>query len=169
MALYAAHHVGDYWVQTDHQAAHKGAAGKEGSWACTKHVVTYTATQAAFLALECAVTGRRPGLGRAALALGVSALTHYAADRRDHGLMVKLAKRIPGKAKFLRLGVPRAGARDVMLRYPDMYGEGERAEHRRVAFDDNPSLGTGSWALDQSWHIALGVFLPALILEGKER
>lgn len=139
LALYAAHHVGDYWVQTDHQAAHKGDAGPEGAWQCLAHVLTYVATQAVALLLLVAATGLDIGWGIWP-ALLLSGATHYAADRREHGWMFKLARRIPGKGRFMSLGVPRAGR------------------------DDNPSLGTGSWALDQSWHIWLGVYLPALVL-----
>ncbi len=160
MALYAGHHVGDYWVQTDHQAQHKGAPGAEGRQECLKHVLTYTATQAVFLAASAMVTGKRPSLGRAALALGISAVTHYAADRRDHGLMVKLAKRIPGKAAFLKLGVPRPLVANASTTTSGL-------DLKPVPLD-NPSLGTGAWALDQSWHIALGVFLPTAILEAGE-
>ena len=51
-ALIAAHHVGDYWVQTDHQAVNKGRHGTRaenaaGRKACLAHVATYTATTTA--------------------------------------------------------------------------------------------------------------------------
>ena len=49
ITLYVAHHVGDYWIQTDHQACHKGAGGAEGRIACLKHVATYTLTQLGYL------------------------------------------------------------------------------------------------------------------------
>lgn len=161
MALYAGHHAGDYWVQSDHDAAHKGLPGKEGHLACLRHVLSYTATQAVMVGIQAAVTKSRPNLPRLALGLAVSAVTHYAADRRDHGLMVKLAKRIPGKEKFLKLGVPRPLAVSAMPNpaYP---------HEVMPATLDNPSLGTGSWALDQSWHIVLGVFLPSLIIGDDE-
>lgn len=161
MALYAGHHAGDYWVQSDHDAAHKGLPGKEGHLACLRHVLSYTATQAVMVGIQAAATKSRPNLPRLALGLAVSAVTHYAADRRDHGLMVKLAKRIPGKEKFLKLGVPRQGAR--YLEDPENV-----TEPAHYSYDDNPSLGTGSWALDQSWHIVLGVFLPSLIIGDDE-
>jgi hypothetical protein len=138
-SFYAGHHLGDYWVQTDHQAAHKGLAGWAGRWACLKHVLSYTATQGVLVALAAAVLDWSAGWP-VLVALAVSAVTHYAADRRGFGPMFWLARLIPGKGRFLTLGVPRAGR------------------------DDNPSLGTGAWALDQSWHIALGVFLPALVM-----
>jgi hypothetical protein len=134
IALYVGHHVGDYWVQTDAQAAHKGDAGPRGRGACISHVSTYVFTQAVVLGLACMALGTMVQLVAFWVALLVSGLTHYAADRREHGLMFKLARRIPGKAKFLELG------------------------------KDSGSLGTGAWALDQSWHLFFGVFVPALIL-----
>lgn len=150
IALYVAHHVGDYWVQTDRQALRKGDAGPAGRIACLLHVATYTLTQAVVLAVVFLTLGYRFDLASWLLALGVSAVTHYAADRREHGLMFRLARAIPGKADFLRLGSPRRSLVQT--------GTGEWVSI------DLPSLGTGAWALDQSWHLALGVFLPALIL-----
>lgn len=81
-ALTASHEVADHWVQVDAQAIKKGWAGRTGRRACASHVATYTATQAA--ALLAADRAFRLGIGwrRAAAALAVSALTHYAADRQ---------------------------------------------------------------------------------------
>lgn len=140
LALYAAHHVGDYWIQTDHQARHKGCNGARGVRACVAHVYTYTLTQALFVAV---VYGYfRPDITWLGVFLGlaVSAVTHYLADRREHGIMFDIARMFPGKENFLKLGVPRPGR------------------------DDNPSLGTGAWALDQAWHIFFGVFVAALLM-----
>jgi hypothetical protein len=181
-ALYVGHHVGDYWVQTDHQAKHKGAAGREGRDACGMHVITYLFTQLAFLVLVQLTLGISNGhWWSVLLSLAVSGLTHYAADRREHGLMFKLARLLPGKVNFLKLGVPREpwalevltpcsachqrgriGAGVYSEPCSDCFGQGSIVETLTRA--DNPSLGTGAWALDQSWHIALGVFVPALIL-----
>lgn len=140
VALYAAHHVGDYWVQTDHQAQHKGLAGAIGRGACSMHVLTYVTTQWLFLTVLELMSGQEVPDGRAVIALLVSGATHWMADRREHGVLFWLARRIPGKGRFLMLGVPRAGR------------------------DDNPSLGTGAWALDQAWHIFWGVFVAALVI-----
>jgi hypothetical protein len=61
----------------------------------------------------------------------VSAVTHYWADRRT--TLARLADAL-GKGGYYRLGAPRPGR------------------------DDNLSLGTGAYALDQSWHwLWLGV------------
>lgn len=79
--LTAAHEIGDYLVQRDADAVAKGRHGTDGIAACSRHVASYTATQA--LALYAA--DRHLGLGlnarRAAAGLALSAVTHYAADR----------------------------------------------------------------------------------------
>lgn len=154
--LYVGHHIGDYWVQTDHQAQHKGAAGWEGRVQCLLHVLSYTLTQTVLLVVTLLALGLEVHPLAAPLGMLVSAVTHYLADRREYGWMVKLAWLIPGKAAFLRLGIPRQ----------DLWVEAERQDgtERDWTALDNPSLGTGAWALDQSWHIALGVWLPALII-----
>lgn len=138
VALYAAHTVGDHWVQTGAQAAGKGAHSAAGRWACTRHVVTLTATKGAFLVA--AVLVRDLPLTPAAVAAGltVDAGSHWWADRRH--TLAALAARL-GKTDFYALGAPRAG------------------------HDDNPSLGTGAYALDQSWHIGW-LFVAALIVAG---
>lgn len=135
-ALYAAHQVADHWIQTQHQADHKGQAGWIGRWNCAKHVATYGATQLTALALMAAVTGWRPTALTLAAGMAVNLASHYIADRRTPLFRLAMAT---GSAKFWRLGAPR----------PDR--------------DDNPSLGTGAYALDQSWHVGF-LFLSALII-----
>jgi hypothetical protein len=84
-ALYAAHEIGDHWVQTQHQADHKHEPGRSGWYALIGHVATYTTTAAVALALviwRCdihvdATTGYRILAG-----LAISAITHGWADRR---------------------------------------------------------------------------------------
>jgi hypothetical protein len=176
-ALYAGHHIGDYWIQSDHQARHKGDAGRAGARECLLHVGSYTLTQALCLVLLSAVTGWTTNFFAVLGALAVSAATHYAADRREHGLMVRLARLLPGKADFMRLGVPRAGVHiETWETCPGCKGTGLHCDLCRGGgrvlggrVGDNPSLGTGAWALDQSWHIALGVFVPALIMAAAAR
>jgi hypothetical protein len=149
LALYAGHHVGDYWFQTDHQARHKGDDGREGALSCALHVLSYLATQAACVGLLVFATGLHVSVAGVLAGLTVSGVTHYLADRREHGIMFRLARLIPGKANFLELGKPRQGVTpDGMVR------------------DDNPTLGTGAWALDQAWHIFWGVFVAALLMAG---
>lgn len=155
LAMYAGHHIGDYWVQTDHQASHKGLPGSEGVLQCLLHVISYVATQTFMLILLSASVGLDVPAWSITLALAVSGVTHYLADRREHGLMFKLARLIPGKEIFLKMGRPRG-------LYVRAFGlDSERT--REVALD-NPSPATGAWALDQAWHIFFGVFIPALIL-----
>ncbi|WP_229680398.1 transcriptional regulator [Saccharopolyspora thermophila] len=101
--MFAAHQVGDYWVQTDAQAQTKGCHGPEGARACAAHVASYTALSAMTLvglnkALGLGLTGRA-----IAAAQVISAVTHYAADRREHGLMFPLARKT-GHAGFLDRG-----------------------------------------------------------------
>jgi hypothetical protein len=104
LALYAAHHVGDYWVQTHSQSMLKGTAGAVGRGACRRHVASYLLTQALFLTAVCLVTGAEISPLGEVLALAVSGLTHYAADRREHGIMFKLARWMPWKAGFVDFG-----------------------------------------------------------------
>lgn len=156
VALYAAHHVGDYWVQTDHQAQHKGQAGHEGRINCMWHVLSYVATQYVFLLVVMLTVGARMSVLGMGAALAVSGVTHYLADRREHGIMFWLARRLPGKARFLALGAPRPSLTALALSSAD-------PEYKDEVPLDNPSLGTGAWALDQSWHIFWGVFVAAIL------
>lgn len=141
LAFYVGHHVGDCWVQTDHQARTKGQAGKLGRIACFDHVLSYTVTQMlTFMLVTQVLDLHFSHWWTMPAALFVSGGTHYMADRREHGLMFWLARRL-GKGSFMKLGVPRGGH-----------------------YDDNPQLATGAWALDQSWHLFFGVLIPALII-----
>ena len=184
VALYAAHHVGDYWVQTDHQARHKGDAGIAGAVQCAWHVVTYVSTQFAFLVLLFLVTGFAAPAWQVHVALVVSGVTHYLADRREHGIMFRIARLLPGKSAFLRLGTPREPRTvEAWFDCPSCKGRGSGGSASdestnggcwdcrgggklpsTLVLDDNPSLGTGVWALDQAWHIFFGVFVAALVV-----
>lgn len=136
VALYAAHQVADHWIQTSHQAATKGAPGWRGRAACAAHVATYTVTAVVALTGLMAATGWTPTLGRLIAGLGVSAASHYWAERRTP--LAGLCDRL-GKTGFYQLGAPRPG------------------------HDDNPSLGTGAYALDQAWHVGW-LFIAALLI-----
>ena len=86
-ALFAAHHVADYWIQTDHQAANKGRHGSPsenaaGRAACLAHVASYSTAVTAVVAgtnrvLALGATWRGILAGQA-----ISAVSHYWADRR---------------------------------------------------------------------------------------
>jgi hypothetical protein len=154
VALYAAHHVGDYWVQRPIDAERKADAGPRGRLHCLTHVLTYVATQTVFLAVITLVLHLDTSLLGVVLGLLVSGVTHYIADRRRP--LAWLAGLIPGKADFMKLGAPRTPAIveiDVELGV-------------EITCTDNPQLATGAWALDQSWHIFWGVFVAALIMVG---
>ncbi|MBG6089861.1 DUF3307 domain-containing protein [Actinomadura viridis] len=132
-ALHAGHMVGDYWAQTDRCAQAKGKPGKDGRRACATHVATLTATQAAFISLAAAATGERLPARRVAAGLAVNAISHYAIDRRDHGVMPHLCRALRryGKEDFARLGAP--------------------------------GLASGAAYLDQAWHIAWCAISAAII------
>ncbi|WP_030398614.1 hypothetical protein [Kitasatospora purpeofusca] len=99
--------VADHWVQNDHQASTKGqhdhvegqstAAGRR---ACLAHVTSYVAAQAAALAVGSKLLGLKLSPARVVGALVISAVTHYAADRREP--LRKLAD-ATGKGTFVRL------------------------------------------------------------------
>lgn len=146
--LKSAHTFGDHWLQTHDQACDKGKCGKElrrGQLACLRHVATMTAAKAVMLAATAGVTGARFPLRRTALALALDAASHYALDRR--WTLEQLAKKLSwmGKDGFYHLGMPREGK------------------------DDNPSLGTGAYALDQSAHDFFLWLAALLIASGVQR
>ena len=126
VAFFAAHQIGDHWVQTSHQAGHKHLRNNTGRLACARHVATYTATTSATVATARKLLGLP--ISRTGFVAGqaISAATHYWADRR---FTLAAAAKATGHAQFYKLGAPREGR------------------------DDNPSLGTGAYAMDQSWHV----------------
>ena len=129
-ALLAAHQVGDHWVQTSTQSAVKGKPGWPGRRACAAHVATLTAAKIAALA-GLHLAGYRVRAGRAAAALAADAVAHYLADRRSldpPAGLAALAFRLD-RGGFWMFGLPRPG------------------------HDDNPSLGSGAYALDQAFHL----------------
>ncbi|MFC7530488.1 DUF3307 domain-containing protein [Actinoplanes sp. GCM10030250] len=136
VALFVAHQVADHWIQTQHQADCKGRPGWSGRLACAAHVATYTLTALVALAALAMSTDLDVNPGNVAAGLAISAVTHYIADRRTP---LKRLAELTGSAKFYALGCPRPGR------------------------DDNPSLGTGSYALDQSFHY-LFLFVAALVI-----
>lgn len=80
--LTGSHELADHWVQIDAHATVKGQRGPRGARACTLHVASYTATQAAALTAANRLLGLRLGWRRAGAALAISAVTHYIADRQ---------------------------------------------------------------------------------------
>lgn len=147
--LLVAHNVADHWVQSNAQAAAKGGPGWPGRLACARHVATYTATTALAVGLAWL------GFGLPVTPLGfvldqaLSAVTHYWADRRS--TLAALA-RVAGKGEFWALGAPRS-----IALVDSRTGNGAEIEitdlctGKQVPFD-NPTLGTGAYALDQAFH-----------------
>lgn len=131
-ALYAAHSVGDHWIQTHGQACAKGGAGWAGRIACAGHVATLTLTKAAALVAVVLVTGLSLAPLAAVAGLAVDAVSHYWADRR---VTLRRLARSLGKGDFYA------------------FGQGSRC------------MGTGAYALDQSWHVGW-LFVAALIIAG---
>lgn len=122
------HNVADHWVQTDQQATDKGRHDHVGVLACLRHVATYTITLSIMLGVvwglfDLAITPLGFLLGQV-----VSAVSHYWADRRYTLQWLATKFTWLGKKKFYHMGAPRPGK------------------------DDNPCIGTGSYALDQAWH-----------------
>lgn len=128
-AMFVGHSVGDHWVQTGHQAVCKGGAGWSGRWACAKHVGTLQMTKATLLAPTWLLLDLKLSLGAVALAFTVDAVSHYWADRRV--TLERLARR-----KWVNKGVFYDQGTDLVNH------KGEHAPH----------IGTGRYALDQSWH-----------------
>ncbi len=135
-AVFVAHQVADHWIQTQHQADCKGRPGWPGRIACAAHVTTYTLTALAALAALAVTLGLDLNPGKVTAGLAVSAVTHYIADRRAP--LRRLAELV-GASRFYALGCPRPGR------------------------DDNPSLGTGAYALDQAFHLFF-LFVAALVI-----
>ncbi|WP_199440755.1 DUF3307 domain-containing protein [Umezawaea beigongshangensis] len=145
--LLVAHAVADHWGQTSHQAATKGRPGRAGRVACASHVAVYTAVTAAVVALLWAVLDLTISPAGFFTGQVVSAVTHYWADR--YTTLAKLAALV-GKAEFYALGAPREviALTDTDVKVRLFHTDAGGAE---VSWD-NPSLGTGAYALDQSWH-----------------
>ncbi|GLV86573.1 hypothetical protein Slala03_62620 [Streptomyces lavendulae subsp. lavendulae] len=142
-ALYVAHSVGDHWVQTSRQSADKGEAGWTGRLADARHVATLTATKLALLLPVALLLGLNLSVLGLVAGLGVDAVTHWWADRRS--TLAWLAK-VTGQTEFYRLGT---GAHPL---HP-VTAEGKPAAH----------LGTGAYALDQSFH-HLWLLVAALLI-----
>jgi hypothetical protein len=135
-ALYVAHSVADHWLQTTGQALAKGGVGWPARLADARHVASLTLAQLAALTLAAVTLGIHFRPAAVAVGLAVNAITHYWADRRS--TLAGLAELL-GRGEFYSFGAPRAG------------------------HDDAPSLGTGAYALDQSWHHGW-IFVAALLI-----
>lgn len=139
VGLLVAHEVSDHWVQAHADAQTKGKPGWAGRLACLRHVASYTAVTAGTVLALWGVFQLDLTWTGFLIGHAVSAVTHYWADRRAP---LEWLAAVTGHAAFFALGAPRPGR------------------------DDNPSLGTGAYALDQSWHwgwLGVAAFLTAVI------
>lgn len=176
IALWVGHQVGDHWVQRDEDAQNKGKP--DGRLHCLHHVITYLMTQVACLLMILPMGVDVSPAGIIA-GLAVSGITHYIADRRTP--LIKLAEMIPGKSNFVRLGMPREGVEITQMApgcdsCQDTGYSGDQAVPGGRCWDcrgtgmthsttgDNPSLGTGLYALDQAWHVFWGVFVAGIVM-----
>ncbi|TMR34590.1 DUF3307 domain-containing protein [Actinomadura geliboluensis] len=135
-ALYAAHEVGDHWLQTHGQAGGKDAAGWPGRILCARHVATLTALKTAAVTVVALVLALPVNPYAAAAALAVDAVSHYWADRRS-----------------------------TLLALADWLGRtlvADKGEFARLGDGAVAPTGTGAYALDQSWHV--GWLLAASLL-----
>jgi hypothetical protein len=150
VTLYTAHHVGDQWVQTHRQSLTKGDSGWAGRLACARHVAGYTATAVVLLTATAALLSLPVTLLGVTLGQAVSAVTHYWADRRS--VLRRFAKLI-GKDAYYHLGAPR----------PDLPAVSDRGGPIGATVPhDNVTIGTGAYALDQSFHV-FWIFVATLI------
>jgi hypothetical protein len=134
IALFAAHQIGDYWLQTHAQAFDKGVPGWSGRLADARHVLALTATKTVVLGAVWALLHLGLHPWAVAAGLGADAASHWWADRKTtlRKLAQLMDRALPafGKEAFYNLGAPRPGR------------------------DDNPTMGTGAAHLDQAWHLA---------------
>lgn len=140
--LYAAHEVGDHWVQTSAQAADKGRPGWPGRLADARHVLTLTVTKLVFLSAVWLVLDLPLTAAGLVAGLGVDSASHWWADRRT--TLARLAA-ATGKGEFYALGSSADPTGPVNA-------DGKPASH----------LGLGSYALDKAWHV--GWLIPAALL-----
>lgn len=124
-ALYIAHMIADYWVQTQWQADNKGRRDRTGARACFNHVLGHTVCNTVALAGVYALAGIWPpnwaALATAVLVIGAS---HYWADRR---FTLEALARVVGRFVNGKLGFYRFGG--------------------------HACTGTGAAHLDQAWHV----------------
>jgi hypothetical protein len=149
-ALFAAHQFGDHWPQRHADALGKGAPDRQGRSHCLNHVLHLTAVKVAAVVLAFWATGVWPPVWAGVLVLALDAASHYWADRgafhssKDETRPIGLERlaRAVGKGPFWVLGRGTVGADGSPV----------------------PTIGTGAYALDQSFHVAM-LFVAALVLE----
>lgn len=161
-ALFAAHGIGDVWVQRHRHALAKGGASWHGQLACAIHVTTYTATTAlAVLAVWRLPLGTHITWAGFAAGQAFSAVTHYAIDRR---WTLLAAANLLGKRPYHDLGRPRpltVRATERVL-VTDKAGIVHGQDVDVLVPLDNPPASTGANSLDRTAHHA-ALFVSALL------
>lgn len=99
--------VGDFFVQTDHQAKYKGEKSVRGRKALAAHALTYGATQGVFLLVTNRALGTNIRPARIVQAVAFSTLTHAFIDQR---WPIKKAAKTLKKEKFHDMAPPLGGA-----------------------------------------------------------
>lgn len=125
-ALFTGHSVGDHWIQTSHQVAHKHLRSPTGRWSCLRHVGTLTLTKIVLLLPVLALT-HWPAPWWLCAGILLDASTHYWADRRYT---------LEGLANLLGLGG------FYCLGSDSLHSSSPKGSH----------IGTGKYALDRSFH-----------------
>lgn len=106
-AMRAAAGIGDFWLQTGHQAAHKADAGWKGRLVVARHAASYAAVQGVALVAASKLLGVDLKPSRIAAAVAFSGITHGFIDRR---WPVRKLAAATGKTGFHDLGGPLGGA-----------------------------------------------------------
>lgn len=105
------HYLGDYWIQTNHQAIHKGLTGAEsrtGRWNCAKHAAGYTIAQAVMMPVVLEADGLNLTASQVWIVwtwIVFNGITHYIIDRR---WTLEAAARLMGKGGWFDIDRPRA-------------------------------------------------------------
>lgn len=136
-AMIAGHSFGDHWVQTGFQAMNKGRKDKVGRLACRGHVFSLQTTKLVLI-LVLMLAGLSISPLALVAGLAFDGITHYWCDRRF--TLEGVCGRI-GKADFYQMG------KDTIH------------EHA----PNGTHLGTGAYALDQSFHMLM-IFIASLII-----
>lgn len=99
--------VGDFFVQTDHQAKHKDEKTSEGRKALAAHSLTYGVTQGVLLIAANRALGTNIRPARIFQAVAFSTLTHAFIDQR---WPIRKAAKTLKKEKFHDMAPPLGGA-----------------------------------------------------------
>lgn len=135
--LHGAHVLADHVIQRGEDAQGKAGHGPEARAACARHVAELTAVQVLALAAGSAAAGEPLNPRRVAAGLAFNGVSHYMLDRRPIARKLAYA----------------CGKRDFY----------DNFRVQRDGWTDPHGPGTGPYALDQAWHVALLAVTAAII------